>query len=107
ADVVPEINLKPLNKEFNALNVLESRRFVTLQKKLTKAIKTKVGKSVQQSVKGEIKNVHELFKYSIKQLDKIDVNLRELVNLIRDLVLLIDTTSASSKVSLEGENIST
>ncbi|GJT07305.1 hypothetical protein Tco_0841767 [Tanacetum coccineum] len=34
ADVVPEINLKPLNKEFNALNVLESRRFDKRVKKI-------------------------------------------------------------------------
>ncbi|GJY79993.1 hypothetical protein Tco_0492744 [Tanacetum coccineum] len=66
-----------------------------------------MGKSVQCSVRKEIKVVCKLLKYCIMKLDRNDVNLRELVDLIRDLVTLIDTTSASSKASLEGENMST
>ncbi|GJW79119.1 hypothetical protein Tco_0140801 [Tanacetum coccineum] len=40
-----------------------------------------------------------------QQLDKSDVNLCELVNLIRDLVLLIDTILDSSKATPEGDNM--
>ncbi|GJU42780.1 hypothetical protein Tco_1195737, partial [Tanacetum coccineum] len=104
---VADIILKPLNREFSALNKMESSRFVGLQKKLTKAIKTKVGKSVQRSVRKEIKVVHELLQYCIMQIDKGDVNIRKLVDQIRDLVVLIDTTSTSSKVAPEGQNMST
>nr|GEV77224.1 hypothetical protein [Tanacetum cinerariifolium] len=43
---VDELVLKPLNKEFNALNTMERRRFVILQKQLSKDIKKTVGKSV-------------------------------------------------------------
>ncbi|GKB26898.1 retrovirus-related pol polyprotein from transposon TNT 1-94 [Tanacetum coccineum] len=41
---------KPMNKESNALNTLESRRFVMLQKELSKVIRTKIGKSVKAKV---------------------------------------------------------
>ncbi|GJY05374.1 hypothetical protein Tco_0371314, partial [Tanacetum coccineum] len=40
-------------------------------------------------------------------LDKADVNLHELVDLIRDLAILIDSASTSTKVSPEGEKTST
>ncbi|GJX61906.1 hypothetical protein Tco_0294806 [Tanacetum coccineum] len=47
-DQLPKILLKPMNKEFNAFNTLESHRFVMLQKELSKVIRTKMGKSVKQ-----------------------------------------------------------
>ncbi|GJT33558.1 hypothetical protein Tco_0923977 [Tanacetum coccineum] len=50
---VPNLILKPLNKEFNALNTLESRKFVILQKKLSKAIEKTVGKSVKSIFPGK------------------------------------------------------
>nr|GFC35762.1 hypothetical protein [Tanacetum cinerariifolium] len=39
---------KPLNKELNALNILETQRFENLQKELLMAIHKKVGKSVKK-----------------------------------------------------------
>ncbi|GJW56210.1 hypothetical protein Tco_0102941 [Tanacetum coccineum] len=72
---VPDLILKPLNKELNVLNTLENNRIVDLQKKLTKAIKTTIGKY--------------------------------LVNLIRDLLILIDSASTSAKAAPEGEKMST
>ncbi|GJW42857.1 hypothetical protein Tco_0071656 [Tanacetum coccineum] len=94
--------LKDSRKLFPKNNMI-----VDLQKKLTKAINIKVSKSVQRSVRKEVKVVNQLLKYCIMQIDKNDINLRELVDLIRDLVILIDTTSASAKVAPEGENMST
>nr|GEZ10338.1 hypothetical protein [Tanacetum cinerariifolium] len=44
---LPKILLKPMNKEFNALDTLECRRFVMLQRELSKVIRTKMGKSVK------------------------------------------------------------
>ncbi|GKB99648.1 hypothetical protein Tco_0985785, partial [Tanacetum coccineum] len=103
---VPELILKLLYKELNALNTLENNRIVDLQKKLTRVIKTTVGKSVQRNVKKGSKVVFELLKYCVMKLDKADVNLHELVDLIRDLVILIDSASASTKAAPEGgENI--
>ncbi|GJX79199.1 hypothetical protein Tco_0327348 [Tanacetum coccineum] len=47
---VPDIVLKPLYKEINALNKLESQRCVTLEKRLRKSIHKAVGKSVKKHV---------------------------------------------------------
>nr|GEY86796.1 hypothetical protein [Tanacetum cinerariifolium] len=40
--IVPQLISKPLNKELNALNTLESNRFSSLQKELMTAIRVKV-----------------------------------------------------------------
>nr|GEX99526.1 hypothetical protein [Tanacetum cinerariifolium] len=104
---VPERILKLLNKELIALNILENNRIVDLQKKLTKAVKIKVGKYVQRNVKREVKVFRELVKYCVMRFNKNDVNVCDLVDLIRDLVVLIDTASASAKAAPEGERMST
>nr|GEZ97672.1 hypothetical protein [Tanacetum cinerariifolium]GEZ97683.1 hypothetical protein [Tanacetum cinerariifolium] len=49
-DQLPSILLKPINKQFNAFNTMESHRFVTLQLELRKVIKTKVGVSVRYKI---------------------------------------------------------
>ncbi|GKB17063.1 hypothetical protein Tco_0850986 [Tanacetum coccineum] len=59
---VPDLILKPLNKELIALNTLENNRLVDLQKKLTKAIHTKLVKYVKL-VRKEVKVFCELLKY--------------------------------------------
>ncbi|GJR19875.1 hypothetical protein Tco_0968402 [Tanacetum coccineum] len=68
---VPEIVLKPLYKEFNALNKMESTRFVTLQKHLCKAIRKTVGKSIQSKMES---TSSRSFEYSptppLKVVDK-------------------------------------
>ncbi|GJV04137.1 hypothetical protein Tco_1337706 [Tanacetum coccineum] len=51
-DQLLNILLKPINKEFNAFNTLESHWFVTLQQELSKVIKTKLGLSVRHKVRG-------------------------------------------------------
>nr|GEX42463.1 hypothetical protein [Tanacetum cinerariifolium] len=96
---VPKIILKPLNREFNDLNKMESNRFVGLQKKMTKAIKTKVSIYVQHNARREIKVVHELVKYCVRKINKNAVDILELVNLNSDLVILIDPVSASPKAA--------
>nr|GEY32174.1 retrovirus-related Pol polyprotein from transposon TNT 1-94 [Tanacetum cinerariifolium] len=104
---VPEIILKSLNNSFNLFNRKDCNRFVSLQKTLAKTINIKVGTYVLHSVRKETKVVSKVLKYCVKQLDKDEVNLCELVNLIRDLVILLDSTSASTKAAPEGEKMST
>nr|GEV41448.1 ribonuclease H-like domain-containing protein [Tanacetum cinerariifolium] len=104
---VLKLTLNLLNKELNALNTLENNKIVDLQKKLTRVIKTTVGKFVQRNNSKGSKVVSELLKYYVMQLDKADVSLHELYDLIRDLVILIDSALASTKVSPEGEKTST
>ncbi|GJW45324.1 hypothetical protein Tco_0074123 [Tanacetum coccineum] len=86
---VPKILLKPLNREFNALNRMESRWFVLLQNQLSKAIRTTIGKSLQTKIE---KNASDIL---------------ELVELIRELVRLIDPVPASANAAIEEEYVST
>ncbi|GJT47291.1 retrovirus-related pol polyprotein from transposon TNT 1-94 [Tanacetum coccineum] len=74
---VPELVRKPLNKELNALNTLEIQRFASLQKELLTAIRAKI--------------------------DKGDVNLWELINLMKDMVHLLDSASVFHKANAGGE----
>nr|GEV95368.1 putative reverse transcriptase domain-containing protein [Tanacetum cinerariifolium] len=63
---VPNIILKRLNKEFNALNTIESQRFVILQKQLGKAIRTTLGKSIKRNVKKQTGEVNDLLRWNAK-----------------------------------------
>ncbi|GKA10662.1 hypothetical protein Tco_0690095 [Tanacetum coccineum] len=81
---IPELLIKTINNAFNRLNKKEHSRFDNLQKSLAKTIKIKVGKSVVRNVRKEVTVVRELLRYYVTQLDKNDVNLCELVNLIKD-----------------------
>ncbi|GJU30837.1 hypothetical protein Tco_1174426 [Tanacetum coccineum] len=109
--ILPDFLLDSIKKALQSLTNMSKRlsklKMADLQKKLIKEINTKVGISVQCSVRKEVKVVNELLKYVFMKIDKSDVNLRKLVNLIMDLVFLIDTTSASAKAAPERENMST
>ncbi|GJZ78559.1 hypothetical protein Tco_0643396 [Tanacetum coccineum] len=65
--------------------VQETLKYDGLQTTLTKAIKTRASKSSQRRVKKGTKGIRGLLIFCITQLYKNDVNLRELVDLIRDL----------------------
>ncbi|GJS53145.1 hypothetical protein Tco_0626507 [Tanacetum coccineum] len=79
---VPEIILKPLNKEFNALNKMESQR-------VPRDIMVIKAKRLQTNIE---KNASDIL---------------ELVNLIKELVRLIDQVPSSTNAAIEGENVST
>ncbi|GJR19283.1 hypothetical protein Tco_0967810 [Tanacetum coccineum] len=103
---VLELISKPPNKELNALNTLESRRFDTLQTELMTTIRAKVGKSIRKSVGKEMQIVQDRISYCATQLEKGDVHLRELINLLKDMVFLLDSTKVFEKVKVEGEKAS-
>ncbi|GKB12255.1 hypothetical protein Tco_0846178 [Tanacetum coccineum] len=64
---VPNLILKLLNKEFNALNMLESWRFVFLQKKLLKAF--------EKYVKRNVRVLRDIMVINAKQLQtKVEKN---------------------------------
>ncbi|GJV48728.1 hypothetical protein Tco_1438940 [Tanacetum coccineum] len=64
---LPSLLLKPMYKEFNAFNKLESRRFVILQEELSKLIKTKLDDSVKT------KDLRLMFKDMVSLLDVVEV----------------------------------
>nr|GEX57394.1 hypothetical protein [Tanacetum cinerariifolium] len=78
-DHVPDLILKPLNKELTALNKLETNRMNILQRQLSTVIKVKVRNSVQRGV----------------------------IDLIKELVILIDTEAPLFKAALAEEKKST
>nr|GFD14398.1 hypothetical protein [Tanacetum cinerariifolium] len=82
--------MEPLNKELNALNTVEIQRFEDLKKELLSAIRKKVGKSVKKCVWKEMDIVKDCMSYCGSILDKGDVNILELVNLMKDIVSLLD-----------------
>ncbi|GKA62427.1 hypothetical protein Tco_0761946 [Tanacetum coccineum] len=62
---LPNILLKPMYKEFNAFNKLESQRFVLLQKELSKFLHKRIRKSIRLRVCSGMKEVrHKLFAYT-------------------------------------------
>ncbi|GJY21937.1 retrovirus-related pol polyprotein from transposon TNT 1-94 [Tanacetum coccineum] len=103
---VPGLIRKPLNKELNDLNTLETQRFENLLKELLSAISSKVGKFVRKYVRKEMQIVKDLLSYSAKKLDKGDVNLCVLINLMKDMVLLLDSANVFTKAKGEGEKVS-
>ncbi|GJX90781.1 hypothetical protein Tco_0344107 [Tanacetum coccineum] len=84
---VPEIISKPLNKELNALNTLESKRFDTLQKEVLIAIRAKVGKFFRKGVGKDMHIVKDSLSYCATQLDK-------------------DSAKVFEKAKAEGEKVS-
>nr|GEU60746.1 hypothetical protein [Tanacetum cinerariifolium] len=101
---VSNVVLKPLNKEFNAQNKLESRRFVTLEKKLGKDIHKKVGKSILRNVKRQIGVVNDVFKQCAKHqmqlINYIEKMLHSTVKVPRD-ILVANAHNLQTKVVLD------
>ncbi|GJV86647.1 hypothetical protein Tco_1530585 [Tanacetum coccineum] len=83
------ISVSPLYKEFNALNKLESQRFLILKKKPMKPICKTVRKSV-------IMNVYS-------KIDKISNDLHEMVELVTQLVRIVDSVSPLANAATKGE----
>ncbi|GJW02095.1 hypothetical protein Tco_1560951 [Tanacetum coccineum] len=84
---MPKVVLKPLYIDFNALNKLESERFVILQKQLSKLIKKTVAKAVKKNA----------------SLEKIAADLHELVGLVSQLVRIVDLVAPPISAATEGE----
>nr|GEY09568.1 hypothetical protein [Tanacetum cinerariifolium] len=106
-DHVPDLILNPLNKELTALNKLETNRMNNLHRHLSTVIKVKVRNSVQRGASKEVQVVREVLKYCVTILAKTDVNMRELVDLIKEPVILIDTEAPLFKAALAREKKST
>ncbi|GJW80162.1 hypothetical protein Tco_0144137 [Tanacetum coccineum] len=95
-------------KKFNALNTMESERFVILQKKLGKAIRTTVGKSIQRNVKKQIGTMNELLRWNAKHQMQLIQYLEQLVHsqvrVPRD-IMVINAKQLQTKVEKSATNI--
>nr|GEW91600.1 hypothetical protein [Tanacetum cinerariifolium] len=105
---VHELVLKPQNKQFNALNKLESHKFVILKKKLRKSIRKKVGKFVHKNVKRQMGAINELFRQSAKHqmqlIHYIKQMLHSTVKVPRDIMVVI-AKHLQTKVENDASNV--
>ncbi|GKC57228.1 hypothetical protein Tco_1084826 [Tanacetum coccineum] len=105
---VDDLIIKPLHTESNALNTLESRRFITLQKQLTKAIHSTVGKSVQRNVKKQISTVNELLRWNAKNqimlIKYLEEMVHSLIRIPRD-IMVVNAKQLQSKVEKNATDI--
>nr|GEU33160.1 retrovirus-related Pol polyprotein from transposon TNT 1-94 [Tanacetum cinerariifolium] len=67
-------------RKFNALNTMESRRFVLLQNQLGKAIRTTKGKYVKRNVKKQIGEVNDLLRWNAKHQMQVIKYLEQMVH---------------------------
>nr|GEV69027.1 hypothetical protein [Tanacetum cinerariifolium] len=77
-----------------------------LLKELLTAIRAKVGKLVRKTLWKEIDIVKERLSYCRAQLDKGDVNLRELINLMKDMVYLVDSANVFKEAKAKRDKVS-
>ncbi|GJY75366.1 hypothetical protein Tco_0480482 [Tanacetum coccineum] len=95
--------VKPMNRQFNAFNKLESSRFVTLQKELSKVLLTKMGSFIRMKVRKVIKEFLDKLTYSTQRVYQNYVHVQEMTTLMRDMVCLLDSASVFAKANAEGE----
>ncbi|GJV01487.1 hypothetical protein Tco_1335056 [Tanacetum coccineum] len=95
--------VKPLNRQFNAFNKLESARFVVVQKEVTKVLKTKMETSIRMKVRKGMKEVRDKLKYRTMRINQNFSHVQEMTTLMRDMVHLLDSASIFAKANAEGE----
>ncbi|GKC31188.1 hypothetical protein Tco_1038482 [Tanacetum coccineum] len=89
-------------------NNFESSLSQKIADKIEKLVPRIVANALEERIPKMLSNtLKTILPDSLNDFDKNDVNLRELVDLIKDIVILIDTILASAKAAPEGENLST
>nr|GFB75515.1 hypothetical protein [Tanacetum cinerariifolium] len=104
---VPEVLLKPLYKEFNALSKLESKRFVILEKKLKKSIHKKLIKYIKQMLHSTVKVPRDILVVNAQHLqtkvEKTSADLHELVEVVCKLVRIVNSVAPPVNTATGGE----
>ncbi|GJV99819.1 retrovirus-related pol polyprotein from transposon TNT 1-94 [Tanacetum coccineum] len=92
--------VKQLNRQFNIIHVAQSNRFVTLQKELSKVIKSEVAKKVQ--VVG-LEGVREDLQSQTKHISKFSSSFQDMQTQLQDVkdllesAVIIDETAEGGK----------
>ncbi|GKC22445.1 hypothetical protein Tco_1024595, partial [Tanacetum coccineum] len=102
---------RPLYKEFNSLNKLESHRFVTLEKKLRKSILCQASDEADQLHRTDPSLIYKVprdilvvnAKHLQTKLDRTSNDIHELVELVTQLVRTIDSVAPPTNVATKGE----
>ncbi|GJT83629.1 hypothetical protein Tco_1057971 [Tanacetum coccineum] len=95
--------LKPMYKEFNAFNKLESQIFVLLQKELSKSIHKDIKQSIRLKVKKGMKEVQDKLSWCTSTVATNSQHVRDLRVMIKDIVSLLEAAKVFKKDNAKGE----
>ncbi|GKC71627.1 hypothetical protein Tco_1117510 [Tanacetum coccineum] len=102
-DKLPNILLKPMYKEFNVFNKLESQRFVLLQKELSKFLHNKMRKSIRLRVRTWMKEVCNKLSACTSTVATNSQHVLDLRLMFHDMVSLLSAAEVFQKANAEGE----
>ncbi|GKA23787.1 hypothetical protein Tco_0709820 [Tanacetum coccineum] len=103
-DQLPTLLLKPMYKEFNAFNKLESQRFVILRKELSKSLHKNIKKSIRLKVRKGMKEVQDKLTYCTDTVATNSQHVQDLRVMFHDMVSLLEAAEVFKKANAEGEN---
>ncbi|GKC81501.1 hypothetical protein Tco_1137218 [Tanacetum coccineum] len=92
-----------MNKQFNAFNTLENRRFVHLKKELSKVIKMKLGKSVKARVRSGMKFFTDRLASVQSTIATNSQHVTDLIRTFKDMNFLLEVVEVFKKANAEGE----
>ncbi|GKC73087.1 hypothetical protein Tco_1118970, partial [Tanacetum coccineum] len=87
---LPNLLLKPMYKEFNAFNKLESQRFVLLQKELSKSLHKNMKKSIRLKVRKGMKEVRDKLSCCTSTVATNSQHVQDLRVMFKDMVSLLE-----------------
>ncbi|GJV52316.1 retrovirus-related pol polyprotein from transposon TNT 1-94 [Tanacetum coccineum] len=102
-DQLPNILLKPMYKEFNAFNKLESGIFDNLQEQLNKGIKTSLDKSMSLNVQKGMKEVQDKLSFCTSTVDTNSQHVQDLNPMFKDMFSFLEAAEVFKKANTEGE----
>ncbi|GKD20493.1 hypothetical protein Tco_1222196, partial [Tanacetum coccineum] len=98
-DQLPNILMKPMYKEFNAFNKLESWRFILLQKELSKSLHNKIRKSIRLKVQKGMKEVQDKISFYTSIVDINSQHVQDLRIMFEDMVSLLEAVEVFKKAN--------
>nr|GEY61625.1 hypothetical protein [Tanacetum cinerariifolium] len=101
-DQLPSMVVEPMNKQFHAFNILESRRFVTLYKELSKVIQNKMGVTIKKKVCKEMEAVSNKLASIQSTVATNSKHVWDLRLMFKDMVLLLEEAKFFRKANGEG-----
>ncbi|GKB54524.1 retrovirus-related pol polyprotein from transposon TNT 1-94 [Tanacetum coccineum] len=99
-DQLPNLLLKPMYKEFNAFNKLESQRFVLLQKELTKSLHKNMKKSIKLKVRKGMKEVRDKLSCCTSTIATNSQHVQDLRVMFMDMVSLLEAAEEEERRKL-------
>ncbi|GJW40432.1 hypothetical protein Tco_0066277 [Tanacetum coccineum] len=101
-DQLPNILLKPMYKEFNAFNKLESHRFDNIQGQLSTVIKTTLNKSLRLKVRKGMKEVRDKLYFCTSTVDTNSQHIQDLKLMFKDMFSLLEAAKVFKKANVWG-----